>query len=37
VAMPKRILENEADVAAYCEAIKEALLQAVRANKRINL
>jgi hypothetical protein len=37
VVKAKRILENEADVADYCEAVKAALLEAIRANKRINL
>jgi hypothetical protein len=33
----KSILVNEADVADYVEAVRNALLEAIRANKRINL
>ena len=37
VAFSKNVLENETDVAEYVEAIKQALLQAIRDNKRVNL
>ncbi len=37
VVLQKRILENEADVADYVEAVRAALLQAIHDNKRINL
>jgi len=37
VAFTKNVLENEADVAEYVAAVKHALLQAIRDNKRINL
>ena len=33
----KSILVNESDVADYVEAVRYALLEAIRANKRINL
>jgi hypothetical protein len=37
VPMGKGILESEADVVEYCEAVKQALMEAICANKRINL
>ena len=37
VVKTKPILENEVDVAEYVEAVRTALLEAIRANKRINL
>lgn len=37
VLLPKQVLVDEDDVAEYVEAVRTALLEAIRANKRINL
>jgi hypothetical protein len=37
VQLPKRILESEADVEAYIQALEKAMLEAIQNNKRIQL